>query len=866
MLTRSICLGMTVLLPFTLALAQNQPHQWTSLDGPYWANGIDVAVGDAATSPGNRYLIGCDYISVRLFRWNDELREWEEPEDRLYAKKIISYRHRGSADGLWAFCAVRDDRIFYTEDGGAHWNPIFPYPNPDNKLYSSIEIVNWTQDFGKTVIVGTDRIEGEPTAYYTDDYGQNWAKLGAPTDPLDSWDIYDIETLPDEVTPPVITAGTPNGIYRHSGAWDSQWSPVQFSGLDVPVLESIDRWDSGKQIAAVDDNGTWKLFITLNGWDSKQEILVGTGHDSFDKHVNDMSAVYWPGWPVLISCFVATDEGVHILHFDPDNPVDEDPIDLRSDSEWGYAPMQYDQNITSVDYFVSDQNDWDSAFVVVTTPYNVYEVIEERDHNRVLQSLHTEEIVTGTFKCYVKALSFLESSADYKKIFAVTEWGVIKKMDQDGWKLIGFAFTEIGGMPYGITDIVIDFSRPDQDYILASSWSYPRGTIMRSSDGGNSWTDTSPEGHPGIIAVDLDPSPIREHAYAINDDSVWISTDYGLTWGEPYYFDGAAFKDVMADPLHGTSPVVLVGGGGNTKVYRYQDASWDAYDEGMESVTVVREFARISPAGAGRLLAATDQGVYKRFTLNPSFPWSPRTFGMDETNIGSIVYDRDTQFPYQAFRPYLAAAYRGVGSPRIWASPDSGRSWNELYRGQIPAEARINKLAATQIGAGGFAVATDSGAFYIGDIFKQDEIPESEEWGPGALFVTGDILVTGVNPDPDERITVTISSPCTVLVAYEFGNNDYGQYPEKAELVLMGNSELETINGGETNQAILTSSRPTGGIPGDWGGIGAHCPVSGLDFAGFDLEYCHLEFAETALYSLLDDLLLVNFVDIRVDS
>ena len=43
MLTRSICLGLLVLMPFLVASAQ---HQWTSLDGPYWANGIDVAVGD----------------------------------------------------------------------------------------------------------------------------------------------------------------------------------------------------------------------------------------------------------------------------------------------------------------------------------------------------------------------------------------------------------------------------------------------------------------------------------------------------------------------------------------------------------------------------------------------------------------------------------------------------------------------------------------------------------------------------------------------------------------------------------------------------------------------------------------------------
>ena len=44
MLKRSICLGLLMLLPFLTVSAQ---HQWTSLYGPYWANGIDVAVGDA---------------------------------------------------------------------------------------------------------------------------------------------------------------------------------------------------------------------------------------------------------------------------------------------------------------------------------------------------------------------------------------------------------------------------------------------------------------------------------------------------------------------------------------------------------------------------------------------------------------------------------------------------------------------------------------------------------------------------------------------------------------------------------------------------------------------------------------------------
>ena len=31
---------------FIIVGASNEQHQWTSLDGPYWANGIDVAVGD----------------------------------------------------------------------------------------------------------------------------------------------------------------------------------------------------------------------------------------------------------------------------------------------------------------------------------------------------------------------------------------------------------------------------------------------------------------------------------------------------------------------------------------------------------------------------------------------------------------------------------------------------------------------------------------------------------------------------------------------------------------------------------------------------------------------------------------------------
>ena len=547
--------GMAAVLCFAALLigSANAENRWKSLDGPYWANGIDVAYGandELYDHAWYRYLIGSEEANRELFYWREGELKWlpSQIAPVLSANRVISYKLNGS--GSRAFCGVINDDIYVTQNGGLEWSHMF-FPENLNRQFTSIECINWTDNPGQHVFVASQHVPGLASAYLTTDAGQNWSKLGGTSDPLDNLEVYDIETLPDIGENAFLTAGTSAGIYAHHGDYGAAWEYKAFGDGEVHVIETIDYWDSGKQVAAVTFPGDdRRLYFTANGWDSWREIFL-QGDLHFDKEVKDVSAIYWAGAEEPISIYAATTDGFYFLDFDAtDDPIYATAYDLKASAPYGYAPLQYDYNAQAVDYILSHGTENDTASIVATTDYNVYEIKEVRSSgNNDIISVEISEAVTGTYISNVVDAGYPVNSGGTQEILAISDNGLIKKQTGlKNWNLVGKAFDPAQTGATG-TSIASDYTGPGEDYVLASSNLTNNGTIMRSTNRGQSWDDVTPSNPDVISAVELDPELDSDQAFfAGTASTVFISGDNGANWMPSGNLSDPAFRDVSSDP------------------------------------------------------------------------------------------------------------------------------------------------------------------------------------------------------------------------------------------------------------------------------------------------------------------------------
>ena len=842
--------------------AQQSEHQWTSLDGPYWANGKDVAYGSGGLGQEwHRYMIGSDGSETRPFYWGESNQKWMRSNAPALAyNKVISYK--GGDNGHIAICSEYDNDVWRSLDGGVNWNRMF-FPSNFNRHFSSVEISSFYGTAGEYIFVGCEDNGSLASTYYSDDNGASWDILGDPEgDPLDGKYVYDIETIRAYS----ITAGAEDGLYMRDfgGQFDPEddWTRIAFANQAVKVLETVDLQDD-EQMAAVFDDPDWSLHYTDDGWASHQEVLIDD--ESFDKEVHDIAGIGWDDPAEPKTFYLATSEGLFLLKF-KGNLQDVYLYDLGNAVHFGYNPLRYDNNITSVDYYFYEEGNQKHAKILASTRYNVYEIHETRDIGLILDifSVEFSEVVTGTYLCNVVGISFPENDLDDRQIFTVTENALIKKYDDTGWRLVSLAFT---GTSDGImgTDIVTDFSEFEKHILVSSQSETSGGTIMLSSDGGETWLDVTPASRPKIVGVALEPGwGFLSSAYAVSGaDEIWVSEDNGLNWQDPWYEYGVNFRGVTA--TDGTYLYFAYAfGSGTGKIFGYDGNTWERFDDGLESVTAVNQVIECGDFDLFinyDLYAATTDGVYK-FGQGT---WSPRRTGMPIADLGTIVWDPNGVPPkiVPEGKPHIeffTATSKDLTPPRLWASGDSGRSW--IDRGNIGAGNSINELAApwapmmiSPLGIlipterSGFAAATDSGVFYIGDIFKQGFVFTDDEWGPGAVILNSDIAYVNWFRQPE--LTLRITPPCTVFAVYDFDANRTNRYIDKAEILFHGNYRFEAI-GNSTDDIIFTSSRSSGGVAGDWGGIEyAYGPAPGAPDVDLRLSYCLIEFAETGIHDYL---------------
>ncbi|HBZ01006.1 MAG TPA: hypothetical protein DEO84_06770, partial [candidate division Zixibacteria bacterium] len=835
-----------IILTHSTAFGQ---HRWTNLNGPCLVSGIDVAYGTKDydnNEAWHRYLLGTNGSEVKPFFWWPVDFKWNYRDPLVGANKVISYKDWNNntiySNGRVAYCSAYGHGIWKTEDGGVSWLPK-SFPTNFNNHFTTIEVRN-TSGGDIYAMAGCESYNNAATTFiYHHINGQDrWDRLGedAQNDP----DFYGvtINDLEDDGQGSVLVAATSNGIYTRkyfqngNDNFQLKWGrPVVFSGDQVTAVATIDGHYT-KQIASRIDQDQINHLCFSNyptaedAWSPNtiNELLIDG--DPFDKAVRDVEAAYFGNYE--ISCYAATNEGAYLLHFTPGTTADCQIIDLKQYfAAAGYSQLLFDQNVKAIDCY--HENDFAASHILIATPFNIYEIVEERDGG-TLTSLTITDATAGTYPSNVTGLTFPANTSGNEQVFTVSDNSFIKRgidFSSINWNAIGAA-SDVGEVDRIGTDIAFKTLTATSCILASSKDDQGNGTIMRSDDDGQSWENVSPDAGGGShLAINtLDFDPVYSNAYAAGaDNNVWISTDVGESWTQVQGVSSTEFHDIYSNP---SGQSAYLGGHGESGVdvraYWYSGSQWGAIDDGLSSVTDVNQFAQ--NADDYFAYAATDIGVFKADVSSYPPTWEERNYGIETpqnpVNIGSIVSNKND---YCAF---LASTASSASSPHIWASGDSGRSWNNLPLGDIPEESHINKLAASQDDNSGFVAGTDLGVYYLGPIFKSGELTEDETWGPGTVIVNGDVTVP-------ENITLTVAPACTVKFVYNFDKLESGIDEYKSELIIQGTLVAE---GDQNNTIVFESSHPDAPTANQWYGI----RLESYSTASFD--YCLIEHAYYGIF------------------
>src|SRR5438067_10612426 len=233
------------------------------------------------------------------------------------------------------------------------------------------------------------------------------------------------------------------------------------------------------------------------------------------------------------------------------------------------------------------------------------------------------------------------------------------------------------------------------------------GTLYRSSDGGNTWSDVSALDGTSVFDIEFAPDGT---AYLGTQASIWKSTDGGLSWAVLNLGIGINDQvfDVALDPSDSSSLWAGIGdafGLQAENVIRSTDggATWAdrtpphaaplsgrgiAVDPG-DSNTVIAVFG--GDFGGGEVWVSTDGGD----------SWADRSAGLPGNPLNAVVYDGTRLLVGGG----LLFGSQFVG---LYESPDLGVTWTPLHDGTWPVLV-VEDIAVDPSDAAKIFVAIDGG-------------------------------------------------------------------------------------------------------------------------------------------------------------
>ena len=235
------------------------------------------------------------------------------------------------------------------------------------------------------------------------------------------------------------------------------------------------------------------------------------------------------------------------------------------------------------------------------------------------------------------------------------------------------------------------------------------GTLYRSSDGGNTWSEVSALDGTSVFDIEFAPAP-NNIAYLGTQDSIRKSTDGGLTWVTLNLGIGANDQvfDVAIDPSNssilwagiadasGFQPVNVIRStdGGATWADRTPPHAAPMSGRGIavdpnDSNTIIAVFG--GDFGGGEVWVSTDGGD----------SWTDRSAGLPGNPLNAVVYDGTRLLVGGG----LLFGSQFVG---LYESPDLGVTWNPLHDETWPVLV-VEDIAVDPNDAARIFVAIDGG-------------------------------------------------------------------------------------------------------------------------------------------------------------
>ncbi len=243
--------------------------------------------------------------------------------------------------------------------------------------------------------------------------------------------------------------------------------------------------------------------------------------------------------------------------------------------------------------------------------------------------------------------------------------------------------------------------------------------LYRSTDGGATWQPATNDLPPGMItALAVDPvnNDVLIGLVASGDtftrrSGLWRSSDGGANWQQvPLGRDDLIVRAISRDKEGKTLflGAITAGKYPDSYVYRFVDGAWRAsqalrYEQRPGSILVA---LLASPADPDRLYLLTAGGdLFVSPDAGESWALAPRPAETVPTAAPAVL----------AWRPEVTSSLLLVREgasgepPAVYRSSDGGTSWRRLDATGLPANVRVNTLAAL---AGGIYLLSTSGGTY----------------------------------------------------------------------------------------------------------------------------------------------------------